>query len=108
MRAMPFDRARVRHRLDRLILRRERRSTPLGLGAHAAEGFEKTLTVGGKQVGRRFLEGGRRHHVLREARPKRPRPALHLSYGLMSDCVSGAPNSESKFRDVLQRPLTLL
>ncbi len=32
--AMPLDRTGVRHRLDDLILGRQRRSTPLGLSAH--------------------------------------------------------------------------
>src|SRR6516225_12396186 len=34
---MPFDRTGVRHRLDDLILRRQRRGAPLGLGSHRAE-----------------------------------------------------------------------
>ena len=40
MRAMPFGRARVRHRLHDLILRRQRRGAALGLRAHRAEGIE--------------------------------------------------------------------
>ena len=48
VRAMPFGRARVRHRLDRLILRRQRRRAPLGLAAHPPERLDPARTVGRK------------------------------------------------------------
>src|SRR3954471_16497029 len=50
VRAVPFCRTRIRHRLDGLILGQERGSTALGFGAHAAEGFEQALAIRDKQV----------------------------------------------------------
>jgi hypothetical protein len=43
MRAVPLRRARIRHRLDQLILRRERRGAPLGLVAHREIGVHQPL-----------------------------------------------------------------
>ena len=43
MGAVPFRRARVRHRLDQLILRRQRGGAALGLVSHAKEGFHQIL-----------------------------------------------------------------
>jgi hypothetical protein len=43
MRAMPFGRAGVGHRLDDLILGRQQRCAALGLGPHRAKGIEPLL-----------------------------------------------------------------
>ncbi len=42
--AMPFDRARIRHRLHDLIFRTERRRAALGLRTHGAEGVAPVST----------------------------------------------------------------
>ena len=70
VRAMPFRRTRVRHRLDDLIFRRKRRGAALGLVAYAAEGLNPARALGlriwslGVGAG---SGGGGRHDHLREA-----------------------------------------
>jgi hypothetical protein len=46
--AVPFRRARIGHRLDQLILRRERRGTTFGLAADGEKRFHQIL---GKSAG---------------------------------------------------------
>ena len=59
VRAMPLGRACVRHRLDRLILRRKRHGAALGLAAHAAERLDPAGAI--LALGRGLLpEAGRR------------------------------------------------
>ena len=41
--AVPFGRTRIRHRLDQLIFRRQRRGTALGLATDRQEGFHQLL-----------------------------------------------------------------
>ena len=43
VRAVPFRRARIRHRLDQLVLRRQRRGAPLGLVADGQIGVDQPL-----------------------------------------------------------------
>jgi hypothetical protein len=40
---MPFGRARVRHRLDDLVLNGQQRRAPLGLAAHRLEGIQPNM-----------------------------------------------------------------
>ena len=47
MGAMPFRRARVRHRLDQLILWRQRRGAPFGLAPDGEKRFHQTLREAG-------------------------------------------------------------
>src|SRR3954471_15555909 len=88
VRAVPFCRTCVRHRLDRLILRGKRSGAALCLASHAAEGFEQALAIGAKQVEGGFLKGGR-HQALRSAEFS---PASLLSYRIVS-AMSRVPES---------------
>jgi hypothetical protein len=92
VRAMPFGRAGVRHRLDCLVLGGERRRASLGLTAHATEGFDPARSLGLRRD-LRVLQGNR-HHDLREK--AEPCPAPDAIYGIVSAMCRGA---ESKFRD---------
>jgi hypothetical protein len=43
MGAVPFRRARIRHRLDQLIFRGQGGGAPLGFASHIKEGFHEIL-----------------------------------------------------------------
>src|SRR5262249_8131960 len=92
MRAMPFGRTGVRHRLDCLVLRRQRRRAALGLASYAAEGFDPARSLGLRR-GLRVLQGNRHHDLRKKAEPC---PAPEAIYGIVSAIRRGA---ESKFRD---------
>ena len=84
MRAMPFGRARIGHRLHHLILRAERRRAALGFRAHGAEGIApgdaRIVRWGGCEIG---LESSsrRRRRTGDKVAGVMPNPGLEKSKG---------------------------
>ena len=66
MGAMPFGRARIRHRLDHLVFGRQQRGAPLGFRPHRPKGIEP---IRPRIAGRRFGRAGFHQSVVFGANP---------------------------------------
>src|SRR5262249_45684733 len=73
--AMPFDRTGIRHRLDDLILRRQRRGAPLGLGPHSPKDIRPCVAgIAAMMIWPELIR--REYRVVTQRRPTTKCPAV--------------------------------